>query len=165
MRERIRQPGVAQLCQAVPERFDEVGRWLTQRPEAKVVLDNVGRDPNFENLALQNSIEHAIPAAIRSDRSGWSFHAETKCLQVLGNVRLSRAAKVHDEHTVSLGRAIPICFHTAALLPTGIVPSQAWMAPPTSSRQSGILTPTIRRKAILVTTSLYGQDGTDVRLA
>ena len=52
MRERIRQPGVAQLRQTVTKRFDEVGGWLSQRPETKVVLDDVGRDPNLENLGL-----------------------------------------------------------------------------------------------------------------
>jgi len=46
MCKRIRQTGLAQLGQAVPQGLDEIGRRLLQRPEAEIVLYDVGRHPN-----------------------------------------------------------------------------------------------------------------------
>ena len=139
MRERIRQPGVAQLRQTVTKRFDEVGGWLSQRPEAKVVLDDVGRDPNPEDLSLQYSIEHAIPVALRF---GWSLLAESQCVQFLGDEPLPCTRSSTTNEPCPSGRAMPICFHLGAWCPLVSAPSQAWTAPLTASRQSGMLTPT-----------------------
>lgn len=58
---------------------------------------------------------------------------------------------------------MPMGLHAGDLAPDRIVPSQARTAALTSSRQSGMVTPAIGRKVILVISCLYGQDGTDVR--
>jgi hypothetical protein len=161
MRERIRQPGVAQLRQTVPKRFDEVGGWPSQRPEAKVVLDDVGRDPNPENLSLQYSIEHSIPVALRF---GWSLLAQSQCVQFLGDGPLPCTPKVHDERALSLGPC-----HADLLPPRG--PDARWYRSQPGVDGTAHLVPlirhahsNIRRKVTLVTMSLYGQDGTGVRL-
>jgi hypothetical protein len=73
MRERIGQTGLIERGKAIPECLDEIGWRLLQHPEAEIVLDDVSRDPNPEDLTLQHGIEHAIPDVIRSGGSRWSL--------------------------------------------------------------------------------------------
>ncbi len=90
-----------ELGQAVPQALHEVGWRLFQRPKAKTMLSDVGRDLNLEDFALKKRVQHPVFAAGRLGHASWPFLGDPKGFKLLGTGLGCLATKVNDVPALS----------------------------------------------------------------